>query len=104
MGSSANRKRLLRSIDNVRKGKYKKQKKDTNFGLSIKELDKLEKEIVEDFENGKLVKVKDEKKMMKQLLEAAKNYSKKNKSITLRVNERTLRKVKAKALEEGIPY
>jgi predicted DNA binding CopG/RHH family protein len=44
------------------------------------------------------------KKIMDKLIKTSDNYSKKNKSITLRINQTILRKVKAKALKEGIPY
>jgi len=84
--------------------KINKKQTKNNLGLSIKELDKLEKEIVKEFEAGKFVKAKNEKKIMEQLLKIADNYSKKDKSITLRINQIVLRKVKAKALEKGVPY
>jgi len=78
--------------------------KNNSSNLNIKELEKLEKEIVKEFELGKFIKVENEKEIMEELLKTADNYSKKNKSITLRINQTILRKVKAKALKEGIPY
>lgn len=63
-----------------------------------------EEEILKAFEEGKLVRIKDFAKEKKLLEEAARNSAKKTKNINLRVTEKTFLKLKAKAIEEGIPY
>lgn len=68
------------------------------------ELDKEEKEILKAFEEGKLVRVKDFEKEKKKLMEAAKNTFNKTRNINIRLSERDLIKLKAKAAREGIPY
>lgn len=68
------------------------------------ELTKEEEEIIKDFEAGKYVRVKDFDAEKKHLQQIAKNTLKKTKNINLRLTERNLHKLKAKAIEEGIPY
>lgn len=67
-------------------------------------LDQEEQEILEAYEKGELVPVKDQEKVKKELMEAAKNTFKKTKNINIRLTERDLHKLKVKAMEEGIPY
>ena len=53
---------------------------------------------------GKLVRVKNFKKVKLELEEAARNTLAKIKNINLRVTAKTYFKLKNKAIEEGIPY
>lgn len=68
------------------------------------ELDPEEEEILKAFEEGKLVRVKNFAKEKKLLEEAARNTLKKTKNINIRLSEKDVHKLKAKAAEEGIPY
>ena len=67
-------------------------------------LDQEEEEILKAFEEGKLVKVKDSNKEKKLLEEAAGNTLKKTRNINIRLSEKDLQKLKAKAAREGLPY
>jgi len=67
------------------------------------ELTKEEEEILKAVEAGEFKRVKNFE-AKKDAIEAAKNTVKKNKNINLRISERDLLKLKAKAIEEGIPY
>ncbi|EKD84940.1 MAG: hypothetical protein ACD_38C00138G0004 [uncultured bacterium] len=68
------------------------------------ELTKEEEEILKAVEAGEFKRVKNFEQAKKDAIEAAKNTVKKNKNINLRISERDLLKLKAKAIEEGIPY
>ncbi len=68
------------------------------------ELDKEEKELLEEFERGEWIPVKDQARAKKEAMEAAKNTLKKTRNINIRLTERDLLKLKAKAAREGIPY
>lgn len=68
------------------------------------ELDPEEEEILKAFEEGKLVRVKNFAKEKKLLEKAARNTLKKTKNINIRLTEKDVHKLKAKAIEEGIPY
>jgi predicted DNA binding CopG/RHH family protein len=68
------------------------------------ELDSDEEEILKAFEEGKLVRVKNFVKEKKEAIEAAKNTLSKTKNINIRLSEKDLNKLKAKAAREGIPY
>lgn len=67
-------------------------------------LDDEEEQIIKDFEAGKYVRVKNFEQEKRRLQQIAKNTLKKNKNINLRLSEKDLMKLKAKAVEEGIPY
>lgn len=67
-------------------------------------LDKEEQEILDSVERGEWKPVKNFAKQKKLLEEAAKNTLHKSKNINLRLTERDLSKLKAKAIEEGMPY
>lgn len=71
-----------------------------------KPLDKYEEELEEFLNKGKLVLAKNQKQSLKEAREAAKNYFelKKSKSVTLRVKNENLIKVKAQAERHNIPY
>lgn len=68
------------------------------------ELDPDEEQILKDFEAGKYIRVKDFAKQKKLLMEAARNTLNKTKNINIRLSERDLHKLKAKAAKEGLPY
>lgn len=65
---------------------------------------KEEKEIEKAFKEGKLVRVKNFAKEKREAILAAKYTLEKVKNINLRITTKTLYKLKAKAVEEGIPY
>ncbi len=68
------------------------------------ELDKEEKELLEEFERGEWTPVKNQAKAKKEAMEAARNTLNKPRNINIRLTERDLLKLKAKAIAEGIPY
>jgi len=63
-----------------------------------------EKELLESYENDEWVPVKDldKKKVEYQLI--ARNTALKNRRINVRLSEKDLSNLKAKSLEEGLPY
>ena len=63
-----------------------------------------EKELLEAYEKGELEPVENQEEMRKKLREAAKATIGKTKHISIRVSEKDLRKIKARAVESGIPY
>ena len=69
-----------------------------------KKLDKSEKEILDSFEKGewKSAKKLEEKKEIYSNI--ASNTFLKNKRINIRLSEKDIAELKAKSLEEGIPY
>jgi predicted DNA binding CopG/RHH family protein len=68
------------------------------------ELDKEEERILASFENDEWVSVPNEKKKIAELQAAARNTLGRSKNINIRLSERDLMKIKAKASEKGIPY
>lgn len=68
------------------------------------ELDKEEKELLEEFEKGEWVPVKNQARARQEAMEAARNTLDKIRNINLRLSQRDLQKLKAKAAEDGIPY
>ena len=68
------------------------------------ELDKEEKELLQEFERGEWVPVKNQARARKEAMEAARNTLNKTRNINIRLTERDLFKLKAKAVREGIPY
>ena len=68
------------------------------------ELTKEEKEIEKAFIEGKLVRVKNFAREKKDAMLAARNTLNKTRNINIRITERVYSKLKAKAIEEGIPY
>ena len=68
------------------------------------ELDKEEKQILKDIEAGKYKRVKNFEGEKKKAMEAARYTLNKTRNINIRLTEKTLLKLKAKAIEEGIPY
>lgn len=68
------------------------------------ELDDEEQKLLEEIEKGEFVPVKNVSKVMKDAVAAARNTLNKEKNINIRLSEKDLLKIKAKAAEMGIPY
>ncbi len=68
------------------------------------ELDKYEKGIEKSFDNDEWPPVKDSDKLKSFYSKYARNTFKKDKRINIRISEKDLLSLKAKSLEEGIPY
>lgn len=67
-------------------------------------LDEEEQQLLEEFERGEWKSVKNFPKLKKLYEAAARNTLNKTRNINIRLSERDLQKVRAKAAEEGIPY
>ena len=72
--------------------------------MKLYQLDPEEEEILKAFEEGKLVRVKNNASEKKLLEEAARNTMNKTRNINIRLSERDLYKLKVKAAKEGLPY
>lgn len=68
------------------------------------ELDKEEQEILDSVERGEWKPVKNLAKEKRRLKRIARNTLNKTKNINIRLSERDLQKLKAKAVREGLPY
>ena len=68
------------------------------------ELDKEEQGILNSVEKGEWKSVKDLAKEKRRLMQVARNTLNKTRNINIRLSERDLQKLKAKAIREGIPY
>jgi predicted DNA binding CopG/RHH family protein len=68
------------------------------------ELDQEEQELLAEIERGEWKTVKNFAKHKKELMQIAKNTLNKTRNINIRLSERDLLKLKAKAAREGIPY
>lgn len=67
-------------------------------------LDKEEKELLESYENDEWVTVKDVDKKKVESQRIARYTALKNRRINVRLSEKDLSNLKAKSLEEGLPY
>ena len=67
-------------------------------------LTKEEKDILKSAESGKFFSVKNREKNITQYSRIAKNTLSKNKTISIRISEADLTKIRARAAEEGMPY
>jgi predicted DNA binding CopG/RHH family protein len=67
-------------------------------------LDKEEKQLLKEVEAGEWKSVKNLRAELSRYQEIARNTLSKVKNINLRVSEKTLHKLRNKAIEEGIPY
>ncbi|MEX0877676.1 MAG: hypothetical protein WDZ40_02305 [Candidatus Spechtbacterales bacterium] len=67
-------------------------------------LNKEEKKILEDFDKEELKRVRGIEKEKERYGKYAKNTLGKSKSINIRLSERDLQKLKAIAVEKGMPY
>jgi predicted DNA binding CopG/RHH family protein len=77
-----------------------------DYPLKDLQLDEEEQEILNAFERGELVPVKNQEKARKDAMEAARYTlnKMKTKNINIRLTEQDLHKLKAKAMEAGLPY
>jgi len=67
-------------------------------------LDKEEKDILESYERGEWVPVKNKKQEIRKLQQYARNTLAKNKRINIRMSSKDLDQVQIIAAQEGIPY
>ncbi len=67
-------------------------------------LDKEEKELLESYENGEWIPVENFEKEKAKCQQIARNTALKNRRINIRLSEKDLSNLKAKSLEEGLPY
>lgn len=70
----------------------------------MKWLDKEEKEVMESFERGEWIPIKDMEQEVQKLRQVAKNTVKKGKRINIRISEQDLMALRSKAMQLGIPY
>ncbi len=70
----------------------------------IAKLTKEEKKILDSFEKGEWVPVKNLSKRKIELMRYAKNTLKKDKRLNIRISERDLNELQRKAAVEGLPY
>jgi predicted DNA binding CopG/RHH family protein len=68
------------------------------------ELNEEEQIVLDDFESGSLESVSGLEERKHELREYAKNTLNKTRNINIRLSERDLYRLKAKAVEEGLPY
>lgn len=68
------------------------------------ELDKEEQELLDSVERGEWKPVKNLAKVKKELMLAARNTLNKTRNINIRLSERDVHKLKAKAVRDGLPY
>ncbi len=68
------------------------------------ELDDEEKQLLVEIERGEWKSVKNFAKRKKELMQIARNTLNKTKNINIRLSERDLYKLKAKAAKQGMPY
>ena len=69
-----------------------------------KRLTEEEQEILDSFERGEWVPVKDLSKRKRELIRYARNTLKKDRRLNIRISERDLNELQKKAVSEGLPY
>jgi predicted DNA binding CopG/RHH family protein len=67
-------------------------------------LTKEEKKILDSFEKGEWIPVKNMAKRKEELIKYARNTLKKDKRLNIRISERDLNELQRKAIIEGLPY
>ncbi len=67
-------------------------------------LTKEEKKILDSFEKGEWIPVKNMVKRKEELIKYARNTLKKDKRLNIRISERDLNELQRKAITEGLPY
>ena len=72
--------------------------------FDVKPFDEEERQLIETIENGETVPAENQKQLIKDAQEAAKNYLEKNKNINIRISGNDIYKIKTKAAEAGLPY
>ena len=68
------------------------------------DIEQYEKDILEDFEKGKLVSVANLKEEMQVAKKAASNFMKRDNRINIRVSGADLNMIRRIAVQEGLPY
>lgn len=68
------------------------------------DLDTKEKQLLNDYETGKLKEIKNLEKAKKLYRQYADDTLKKSRNINIRISERDLYRLKSKAIKEGMPY
>ena len=63
-----------------------------------------EKEILDSFERGEWIPVKDLSKRKRELIRYARNTLKKDKRLNIRISERDLNELQKKFVSDGLPY
>jgi predicted DNA binding CopG/RHH family protein len=63
-----------------------------------------EQEILDSFERGEWVPVKDLSRRKRELIRYARNSLKKDKRLNIRISERDLNELQKRAVSEGLPY
>ena len=63
-----------------------------------------EQEILDSFERGEWIPVKDLSKRKRELIRYARNTLRKDKRLNIRISERDLNELQKKAVSEGLPY
>ena len=69
-----------------------------------KPLDKYEEELMRAIDNDEFVEVPNQSKEIKKIMSYFKDFPRKNKRLTLRIDSKDLEKIQNKAIETGIPY
>lgn len=77
---------------------------DDNMDMAILDDSEEEKELLDAYQRGELIPVENQEEMRRKLRQAAKATIEKAKHVSVRVTEKDLRKIKAKAVSTGIPY
>ena len=67
-------------------------------------LSEEEQEILDSFERGEWVPVRDLSKRKRELIRYARNTFKKDRRLNIRISERDLDELQKKAVSEGLPY
>lgn len=75
-----------------------------NAKKKIDDIEKYEKEITKDFEAGKFVSVPDVNTKMQIAKQAAKNYTKRDSRVNIRLSVADLSMIRKMADDEGLPY
>lgn len=68
------------------------------------DIESYEQDILDDFEKGEFVSVKNSKEIMHLAEQAASNYIKRDNRVNVRVSGSDLNMIKKVAVEEGLPY
>lgn len=69
-----------------------------------KPLDKYEAELLKAIENDEFVEVPNQSREIKKIMSYFKDFPKKNKRLTIRVDQNDLEQIQSKAIRTGIPY
>lgn len=72
--------------------------------MKYQDFDKEEKKIMIDFERGEMERVAGVEKEKKRLVALARAGLKKSRNVNIRLPESVLYKIKARAVESGLPY